>query len=526
MVGVPRSTGCQICIKRRIKCDGLRPECSQCRKYGVQCPGYAKVRKFMDEGPVIKKRYGQAADLVNEHEIEEIRRQGSLARPPDSIDERIFPSLVAKSMTRQQPAVFRDFVLTAFPRFFGLNKYRVHVPWAVYVSDVLGTTPALDAAIFCITSVFMGRSNHDVALQSSSREMYSKALVSLGGMIKHDKIMRSRESVSTSILLSLFEAYSQTREDSWAQHAAGAALLMSMRGAKSHLTGFDRCLYLSFRSFLTAAAFIEGKPCFFEKPEWQSLIDEIRKQDMADPRANATISAIIDVTDRLFIEVVKIPGMMYRVNRHLNASPPASPSDTEQLISRLYQCKEKIHGLASELRLVASVQGHRNTRGKLSLIGPIPSTLPQSFSSGVLRGTKNCFKILDLLLHNLTVSQHNKYYSPCAVPGTPAGYGPSSSSSSRISAPESMPSESFFDEPRIIPFHIISRFRDFDDGVSFPGIQMSPVDKWLDQVASSMGMEAFEVVIDDRIDDSCSRLDVDPQFEHASALPMREKSVF
>lgn len=89
-----------------------------------------------------------------------------------------------------------------------------------------------------------------------------------------------------------------------------------------------------------------------------------------------------------------------------------------------------------------------------------------------------------------------------------------------------MPSESFFDEPRIIPFHIISRFRDFDDGVSFPGIQMSPVDKWLDQVASSMGMEAFEVVIDDRIDDSCSRLDVDPQFEHASALPMREKSVF
>jgi hypothetical protein len=37
-----------------------------------------------------------------------------------------------------------------------------------------------------------------------------------------------------------------------------------------------------------------------------------------------------------------------------------------------------------------------------------------------------------------------------------------------------------------------------------------------------MGMEAFEVVIDD----SCSSLDVDPQFEHASALPMREKPVF
>jgi hypothetical protein len=478
----------------------------------------------MDEGPVMKKRYGQTANLLNEHEVQEIRREESLAHPPDSIDEQVFPSLVAKSMTRQQPAVFRDFVLTAFPRFFGLNKYRVHVPWAVYVADVLGTTPALDAAVFCITSVFMGRSNHDVALQKASREMYSKALVSLGGMIKHDKIMRSRESVSTSILLSLFEAYSQTREDSWAQHAAGAALLMSMRGPKSHLTGFDRCLYLSFRSFLAAAAFIEGKPCFFEKPEWQSLIDKIRKQDMADPRADATISAIIDVTDRLFMEVVKIPGLMYRVNRHLNASPPTSPSESEQLISRLYHCKEKIHGLASELRLVASLQGHRNTRGKLSLIGPIPSTLPQSFSNGVLRGTKNCFKILDLLLHNLMVSRNDNYGST----GTPDGPG-SSSSSSRISVLESMPSESYFDEPRIIPFHIVSRFRDFDDGVSFTlseGIQMSPVDKWLDQVASSMGMEAFEVVIEDRIHDSCSSIDLEPPFEHASALPVREKSLF
>ncbi|RHZ50734.1 Zn(II)2Cys6 transcription factor [Aspergillus thermomutatus] len=493
-----------------------------------KCPGYAKARKFMDEGPLIKKRYEQTANPVNEHEIQEIRREQSFAHPHDSIDEQIFPSLVTKSMSRQQPAVFRDFVLTAFPRWFGLNKYRVHVPWAVYVADVLGTTPALDAAIFCITSVFMGRSNHDVALQKSSREMYSKALASLGGMIKHEKIMRSRESVSTSILLSLFEAYSQTREDSWAQHASGAALLMSMRGAKSHLTGFDRCLYLSFRSFLAAAAFIEGKPCFFEKPEWQSLIDEIRKQDMADPRANATISAIIDVTDRLFMEVVKIPGLMYRVNRHLQASPPTSPSESEQLISRLYRCKEKIHGLASELRLVAAVQGHRIIGGKLSLIGPIPSTLPQTFSNGVLRGANNCFKILDLLSHNLMVSQH-KGYSPHAIAGTPAGPRSSSSPPSLVSAPESMSSESFFDEPKIVPFHIVSRFRDFEDGGSLTlseGPKMSPVDKWLDQVASSMGMEAFEVVIEDKIDRSCSSLDMEPQLEHASALPMREKSVF
>ncbi|EAW09794.1 uncharacterized protein ACLA_040100 [Aspergillus clavatus NRRL 1] len=357
-------------------------------------------------------------------------------------------------MTRQQPEIFRDFVLTAFPRWFGLNKYRVHVPWASYVADVLGQNAALDAAVFCITSVFMGRSHYDCTLQKSSREMYSKALVSLGGIIKHEEIMRSRESVSTSILLSMFEAYSQTKEDSWVQHAAGAALLMSLRGAKSHLTGFDRCLYLSFRSFLAAAAFIEGKPCLFEKPEWQALISEIRKQDMVDPRANATLSALIDRTDRLFMEVVKIPGLMYHTNQHLHATPRKSPSETDELVTQVQHCKQMIQGLAAEIRLVVSSKGHRNTDGRMTLIGPIPSNLPQSFASGVLRGTSNCFKILGILLHNLAVYQREVFLL-CSADDSPLE---SPMSSFSPSSTDSLQGEISFGLPRMIPFRIVSRF--------------------------------------------------------------------
>lgn len=71
---MPRSTGCALCIKRRIKvrysllfqslrtkslslslfilaknhqCDEGKPACANCKKYGTDCPGYDKSLKFV-----------------------------------------------------------------------------------------------------------------------------------------------------------------------------------------------------------------------------------------------------------------------------------------------------------------------------------------------------------------------------------------------------------------------------------------------------------------------------------------------
>lgn len=35
MVGAKRSTGCSLCVKRRVRCDESRPGCANCAKYGV-----------------------------------------------------------------------------------------------------------------------------------------------------------------------------------------------------------------------------------------------------------------------------------------------------------------------------------------------------------------------------------------------------------------------------------------------------------------------------------------------------------
>lgn len=378
-------------------------------------------------------------------------------------------------MGKQQPVIFGSFVLTAFTRWFGLNRYRVHVPWTAYIAQHVGQSQAFDAAIYCVNSIFMGHSHLDSKLQRSSREVYSKALRLFGSGIQDVDAMRSTESVSITIALSLFEAYSRTDPDSWARHAAGTSLLMAHRGPKAHLSGFDRCLYLSFRSFLVAESFVNGTPCIFERPEWQAHIEQVKAEDMASPRVDGPIALFIDLQDRIFMEVVKVPGMLSQA-RQLQFA--ADPQDSKgQLAANALRCKRTLHTLTAHLRLAAAVQNYRlesEAGDKVPFIGPIPSTFPQEFANSVLRGSDNCLYLLRLLLEFLDSDDvYQKGGSSDAV-------------------------ESGDADP--LPFRIISKLRYHDEKYGKPGgspnIQdnIPSADKWLDMVAASMGLEAFEII--------------------------------
>lgn len=496
MVGVPKSKGCQTCLRRRVKvrprsgkiqpenipltlgsqCDMLRPGCTQCQRYGVHCPGYTRSRKFMDEGPNLEQRFGQTRSLERSNSITSSTSTTNTA----SIDERIVPSLVAQSMNNQQPVIFGSFVQRAFTRWFGLNKYRVHVPWTAYIAQNLGASPPFDAGIHCLNTMFMGHSHTDTRLQRSSRELYSKALRLFGDQIRNSTAMSSRESVGTTILLSLFEAYSQTNPDSWARHAGATAFLMAHRGPAAHLTGFDRCIYLSFRSFIVAEAFVNGKECIFERPEWQTHIDQVRAEDMSSPRVDGPIALIIDLQDRIFCEVSKIPGFLYRARRLQFASE--SQTARHSLAIQVRTCSQALSGLAARLRLAATVQGHQDSaendgtkesNQEKSFIGPIASTFPRQFANSVLRGSYICRSLLRLLLDYLERDGRQANVWSEAV-------------HSEASDP--------------LPFRIVSKFARLHKGGSLTNTPtgeepMPSADRWLDQVAASMGLEAFDIII-------------------------------
>ncbi|KAM5345550.1 hypothetical protein ACJ41O_011411 [Fusarium nematophilum] len=56
------SQGCQNCRTRRIKCDKVKPECSQCIRVGKKCPGYRDQLSLMfrdESSKVIQKAHAQ-----------------------------------------------------------------------------------------------------------------------------------------------------------------------------------------------------------------------------------------------------------------------------------------------------------------------------------------------------------------------------------------------------------------------------------------------------------------------------------
>lgn len=408
----------------------------------------------MDEGPTLHQRFGKKKTI-----------QSTPNNTFESIDERIVPSLVAQSTSKQQPVIFGSFVTTTFKRWFGLNKYRAHVPWTTYVAGKLGQSPAFDASVYSLTTVFMGHSHANSMLQRSSREMYSKALRLFGSRIRDPDKMISRESVSITILLSLFETYSRTDPDSWARHAGGTALLMAHRGPGAHLTGFDRCLYLSFRSFIVAEAFVNDKPCIFERPEWQAHIDKVRAEDMADPRVDGPIALFIDLQDRIFMEVSKVPGLLFQARRLHTDSDREKAS--EVLVSQSLHCSRAFQGLSAQLRVAVATQSSRadtaaGADGWGPFIGPIPSSFPQEFANSVLRGSGICLFILQMLLEYLgkdeTSGMNNK----------------SPQNNLELSDP--------------LPFRIVSKLGTGRNN------DILPAAEWCDMVAASMGLEAFEVV--------------------------------
>ncbi|KAH6610443.1 hypothetical protein Trco_000463 [Trichoderma cornu-damae] len=51
---------CTLCRKRRVKCDKRLPGCARCEKSSRSCPGYNHLRRFLDEGQNLRKKFSAA----------------------------------------------------------------------------------------------------------------------------------------------------------------------------------------------------------------------------------------------------------------------------------------------------------------------------------------------------------------------------------------------------------------------------------------------------------------------------------
>ena len=70
------SKGCGSCKRRKVKCDETRPNCTRCRNAGIECAGFARRLRFVDEKPRIRRSI--AVSCIQSHEFSTIARSSNL----------------------------------------------------------------------------------------------------------------------------------------------------------------------------------------------------------------------------------------------------------------------------------------------------------------------------------------------------------------------------------------------------------------------------------------------------------------
>ncbi|KAL4817462.1 hypothetical protein BDW67DRAFT_29012 [Aspergillus spinulosporus] len=404
MVGVPHSTGCSRCRERRIKCDKVTPECSQCRRYGQPCPGYRRTFRFQDEGPGLERRHHSstgrsprpapsahdAARLVRDDALAMIRRYASMSE-----DYTNTGSSTHISLERQHIQFFADFIRTAFPTMYYHNRFRAtdRLDFPSYVIQDVGSYVFQDAAVACLSSVYLAYLSQDSALLKTSRQMYAQSLHEVARAVQTPDAM-SDAMLSTMMMLSVYEMYAQTSNDAWVIHADGVRRLMVSRGARSHARGMARSCYIAYRGFLVATAIYKGKPCFLDGEEWQQLSYQVGIEDSQKPNE---WSSSIHPAELVFMEMVKCPRYLSEALELAYSYPsPFVTAAIPDLYQRVQETRHSLREATATLRACTNRDrnSHSNTSHQENMAG-------ESGPHLLLQGAEQTLVVLRDLLERL-----------------------------------------------------------------------------------------------------------------------------
>ncbi|KAL3491931.1 hypothetical protein BJX62DRAFT_116198 [Aspergillus germanicus] len=412
MVGVPHSTGCSRCRERRIRCDKVKPECSQCRRYGQPCPGYRRTFRFQDEGPGLERRHlssasrasrqsatssespvADAAQTLRNNVLAMMRKHASMGE--DYVNTG---SPARMLLEKQHIECFIDLIRTAFPTMYYHNRFRTPngLDFPSFVIDHIGSYGFLDAAVACLSSVYLAYLSQDSDLLKTSRQMYAQTLDEVAQALQasdavSDEVL-SDAMLCTMMMLSVYEMYAQTSSDAWVVHADGVRRLMYSRGAEAHFQGLLRSFYISYRGFLVATAVYKGKPCFLDEEDWLQLSLQIGVEDSRMP---SEWSSSVHSTELVFVEIVKCPRYLSEALELAYFYPsPSVTAAIPDLMNRIQATSDSLSEAVSILR--ASMEHDQRLRR-----GPPQEDMMESGPSRIIQGAEHTLAILADLLDRL-----------------------------------------------------------------------------------------------------------------------------
>ncbi|CAI6325159.1 unnamed protein product [Periconia digitata] len=238
----PRTNACATCRKKRIKCDATLPECLMCIKFGRQCPGPGN-------GPIIidmtKPNVRKSRNSKKTQEGVEVQSDMSMYYLPELRQGLAMPISQRHAMSQ----LFYDRFLVYFTSSGESDDILNRLTWLhrlpVLATD--GSNDALALALYATASAFSGMKTRNISQIQDSCNIYGKALQTHSRMIRSKKPV-TLHTVSTSVLLSIFEAMNATSATAYREHVSGAARMIQLAGPEYCQYGILCQLYFHIRT--------------------------------------------------------------------------------------------------------------------------------------------------------------------------------------------------------------------------------------------------------------------------------------
>ena len=185
------SQGCQNCRSRRIKCDKVKPECSQCIRVGKKCPGYRDQLSLMfrdESSKVIQKAHAQWAPSDQIGSSSSSMRttssgSGSDRQTRSSSAESVSPRTLVP-VKIYQPVASN---LEQQGVHFYITNYLMNHPDAPTSTEELATDwlelPATSNVMMAVGLAGLGNLKEDGNMRLVARQKYGAALQETGKLL-------------------------------------------------------------------------------------------------------------------------------------------------------------------------------------------------------------------------------------------------------------------------------------------------------------------------------------------------------
>ncbi|CAI6096108.1 unnamed protein product [Clonostachys chloroleuca] len=322
MVGVPRSKGCHLCVKRRVKCDEAKPQCHACVRYGVACPGYDRTVKFVNEKHQVRPRVKAKPRKPSSPPSS---GPGAASAAPGTEDEFLttrsrndsLSTTIVLSPTALSPTIDRaQFICTMLDTLYttaSRKEISFLNPWFDGIQDQFGAKATLDSAATSLILHMLGKATGDTRLVGESRSLYGQSLMALQSALNHRTEWKASETLSASTVLCLFELFAGTKSAvSWMEHAKGVTWLIQQRGPECFKDGWDRVTFKNFRALVIMNSIFSGEDCFLVQDKWQDVMTDGSADSGRGMLIDALTARRSKVADQYFALLAKIPSVLRR----------------------------------------------------------------------------------------------------------------------------------------------------------------------------------------------------------------------